>query len=194
MWVKLLVKTDAFKNGHKLTDSGIVSEADNDPASVGKLLCVVLPETVQIAILVCGDDSFTLRQRKLCDGLFIGAEILFLIPKIRLQNDPHDVMGFRVSPEELKRIEEAADSAYMTPSAYARACALRQKIQVVPGLEDAVHQLKKIGANLNQLTILAHEGQITAVKLDETNEALQSLFYPLIKIMERKPKDHGLDR
>ncbi len=95
-----------------------------------------------------------------------------------------DRITFRVSPEELKRIEEAADSAYMTPAAYARACALRQKVQVVPGLEEMVHQMKKIGANLNQLTVLAHEGQITAVKLDETNEALQSLFYPLIEIME----------
>ena len=112
-------------------------------------------------------------------------EILnFEIEVKRLKQKKEDRITFRVSPEELKRIEDAADSAYMTPAAYARSCALRQKIQVVPGLEDAVHQLKKIGANLNQLTVLAHEGQITAVKLDETNEAVQSLFYPLIEIME----------
>ena len=91
---------------------------------------------------------------------------------------------FRVTQEQYERIVEAAEKADMTPAAYARSAALRQKVQVVPGLEEMVHQMKKIGANLNQLTVLAHEGRISAPALDKAAEALESLFYPLTEIME----------
>ena len=91
---------------------------------------------------------------------------------------------FRVTQEQYEKICSAAEAADMTPAAYARAAALRQQVKTVPGLREFNHELKGIGRNLNQLTVLAHEGKIKTVYLNETDDALRSLFYPLMRIAE----------
>ena len=91
-------------------------------------------------------------------------------------------LTFRVTPEQYERIIAAAEAADMTPAAYARAAALHQQVKTVPGLTELNHELRGIGRNLNQLTLLAHEGRIGTVRLEETNEALRSLFYPLMQL------------
>lgn len=48
---------------------------------------------MQIAILICSNDSFTLCKDKVSDRFFTGAEILLLITLGCLQNDPHDPGG-----------------------------------------------------------------------------------------------------
>ena len=91
---------------------------------------------------------------------------------------------FRVTQEQYERIVAAAEAADMSPAAYARAAALHQKVKTVPGLKELNHELRGIGRNLNQLTLLAHEGRITTVRLEETDDALRSLFYPLLQLAE----------
>jgi len=91
---------------------------------------------------------------------------------------------FRVTPEQYEKIVAAAEAADMNLAAYARAAALHMKVRTVPGLSETLHQLKGIGRNLNQLAILAHQGKISAARLDEAVDALRSLFYPLLLLAE----------
>ena len=39
--------------------------------------------------------------------------------------------------------------------------------------------IKKIGNNLNQLTMLSHQGVINTVNLDETEESLTAIYWKI---------------
>ena len=93
---------------------------------------------------------------------------------------------FRVTPEEYETIKAKADQAHMSVSAYVRAAALRHKVVVVDGLKEHTHELKGIGRNLNQLTILAHEGRISAVDLDSVFSALEKNYIGLCKLADQE--------
>ncbi len=64
----------------------------------------------------------------------------------------------------------------MTPSAYIRAAAMRQKVVVVDGLKEMAHELKGLGRNLNQLTMLAHQGRLTAPDLHGMVQTLGRVY------------------
>lgn len=93
---------------------------------------------------------------------------------------------FRVTPEEYETIKAKADQAHMSVSAYVRAAVLRHKVVVVDGLKEHTHELKGIGHNLNQLTILAHEGRISAVDLDSVFSALEKNYIGLCKLADQE--------
>ena len=93
---------------------------------------------------------------------------------------------FRVTPEEYETIKAKADQAHMSVSAYVRAAALRHKVVVVDGLKEHTHELKGIGRSLNQLTILAHEGRISAVDLDSVFSALEKNYISLCKLADQE--------
>ena len=48
--------------------------------------------------------------------------------------------------------------------------ALNKKIFVADGLDEVAKQQKAIGRNLNQIAMLAHEGRLHSVRLDELIE------------------------
>lgn len=93
---------------------------------------------------------------------------------------------FRVTPEEYETIKAKADQAHMSVSTYVRAAALRHKVVVVDGLKEHTHELKGIGRSLNQLTILAHEGRISAVDLDSVFSALEKNYIGLCKLADQE--------
>ena len=93
---------------------------------------------------------------------------------------------FRVTPQEYETIKAKADQAHMSVSAYVRAAALRHKVVVVDGLKEHTHELKGIGRSLNQLTILAHEGRISAVDLDSVFSALEKNYIGLCKLADQE--------
>ena len=90
----------------------------------------------------------------------------------------------RLSPEELKSIEAKAETAHMALSTYIRACALRHKVVVVEGVKECASELKAIGRNLNQLTVLAHEGRIQLVNLDSVESALEKNYIGIQQLAE----------
>ena len=51
---------------------------------------------------------------------------------------------------------------------------MRHKVCVVPGLKEMVHEMKGIGRNLNQLTMLANAGTIHEVNLKDMDRRLRS--------------------
>ena len=90
----------------------------------------------------------------------------------------------RLSPEELNSIEAKAETAHMALSSYMRACALRHKVVVVEGVKECASELKAIGRNLNQLTVLAHEGRIQLVNLDGVESALEKNYIGIQQLAE----------
>ena len=90
----------------------------------------------------------------------------------------------RLSPEELKSIKAKAETAHMALSTYIRACALRHKVVVVEGVKECNSELKAIGRNLNQLTVLAHEGRIQLVNLEGIESALEKNYIGIQQLAE----------
>ena len=91
-------------------------------------------------------------------------------------------LTIRLTPEQHESICARAKTAQMTPSAYVRAVAMRHKVVVVDGLKEIAHELKGIGRNLNQLTVLANMGNITEVNLTETSAAMNKIYLALEEI------------
>lgn len=91
-------------------------------------------------------------------------------------------MTIRLTQEEYESICSRAENAMMTPSAYVRAATMRHKVTVVPGLKELTHELKGIGRNLNQLTMLANAGVIRTVNLAETEKQLNRMYIALSEV------------
>lgn len=87
--------------------------------------------------------------------------------------------AFRVSEKDLDTIKNKAKKAKMTVTDYITQAALGKEIIIIDGLPEIVTQLKKIGNNLNQLTMLGHQGLINTVKLDETEESLTAIYWKI---------------
>ena len=83
---------------------------------------------------------------------------------------------FRVTEEEYKRLEDLAYGSYRLISVYCRDCVFGKEINVIPGVDDAAKQLRRIGTNLNQLTWRVNEGTLTAVNLEEAKRELSKIF------------------
>ena len=60
----------------------------------------------------------------------------------------------------------------MTQREYLLMAAQGKTIYQIDELKPTLHELKAIGRNLNQLTLLAHQGRITTVNLTAATEAL----------------------
>lgn len=87
--------------------------------------------------------------------------------------------AFRVTEKDLDAIKSKAKKAKMTVTDYITKAALGKEIVIIDGLPEIVSQLKKIGNNLNQLTMLSHQGVINTVKLDETEETLTAIYWKI---------------
>jgi hypothetical protein len=87
--------------------------------------------------------------------------------------------AFRISQEDLDEIRKKAAQANMTVTDYFTTCALRKRIVIVEGLDPMFRQLKGIGGNLNQLTMLCRMGRITCPRLTEVTEGLAEIYSQL---------------
>ena len=90
----------------------------------------------------------------------------------------------RLTPEQYESIRAKAATAFLTPSAFIRAAAMRHKVTVVPGLKELARELNAVGRNLNQLVVLSHEGRIQAVRLDETIKMLYKIYDRMTELSE----------
>ena len=94
----------------------------------------------------------------------------------------------RLTPEQYDSITARAETAQMTPSAYIRAAAMRHKVVVVDSLKGFTHELKGLGRNLNQLTILANEGRLHAADLSSMVHALENIYTKLGELVEQEKR------
>ncbi len=92
----------------------------------------------------------------------------------------------RLSPEQFESIKSRADTAHLSLSSYIRAAAMRHKVAVIDGLPEITRELKGLGRNLNQLTILAHEGRIASPDLSHMTDALERCYAELHQLAEQE--------
>lgn len=94
-------------------------------------------------------------------------------------------LNIRISSEDLAEIKRRATSSTRSVSAYMTTMALGYTLVIVNETKEFLHELRKIGANLNQLVILAHQGRITCVDLYPTKEALNNVYSGFFSINKK---------
>ncbi len=94
-------------------------------------------------------------------------------------------ISIRCSQEEWNYYREQSNIADCSVSEYMRTCANGKQIIVVSGLKELVKQIAKLGVNVNQLTMLAHQGKIKEVDLFATNDTLKQVLKQLRKIAKK---------
>ena len=70
------------------------------------------------------------------------------------------VIAFRVTPAERRKIEAKVRQSGLCQQEYLLHAALETPILVVEDLKPLLSELRAWGRNLNQLTVLAHQGHI----------------------------------
>lgn len=102
-------------------------------------------------------------------------------------DDLKDYMfNIRISKDDLNKIKSNAEKANMTTSAYLINRALNDdKIIIIDDLRPLCYELRKIGVNLNQLTMLSHRGQLKCVNLTSMSEEVKALWQPLNLLTEK---------
>ncbi len=91
----------------------------------------------------------------------------------------------RLSEEELKYYADKAEEAGCSVSEYIRRSASGNEIRIIPGMKEMAKQVAKLGVNVNQLTILAHQGKIKEVDLFSTNDTLKQILQQLVKLNKK---------
>ena len=76
----------------------------------------------------------------------------------------------RCTDDEYERIHSKAERHKLSLSDFVLRAAMDKKIIVADGLDEVAKQQKAIGRNLNQIAMLAHEGRLHSVRLDELVE------------------------
>ena len=79
-------------------------------------------------------------------------------------------IAIRCTEEESRHIHELAERHGLKLNDFVMRSALGKKIVVANGIDEIVRQQKAIGRNLNQIAMLAHEGRLHSVRLDELIE------------------------
>ena len=90
--------------------------------------------------------------------------------------------SFWVTEGERKAIEKLATKTGMGDGEYLRTSALGKTIYQIEELKPILHELKCIGRNLNQLTMLSHQGVIRTVNLTATADAVGRCYQAINKL------------
>lgn len=116
---------------------------------------------------------------KLFPGRFFFLEVI---------NIKTERITFRMTSDELGKIQAKANKANMKISEYLRQTSLNNEIVVIEDLKEFTKELRGIGTNLNQLTILCHQGRITCPNIFTTQEKVNQIWQSLNLLMERTRK------
>lgn len=93
---------------------------------------------------------------------------------------------FRIASSDLEKIKSKAKKANMSVSSYIISSALDKDIIVIDEIQEFTRQLSKVGNNLNQLTVLCHQGRITNPNLSAIHNLLQDIYKFLISIRKNR--------
>lgn len=90
--------------------------------------------------------------------------------------------AFRIASSDLAKIRNKAEKANLSVTDFFTLSALGKNITVMDDLSPMISQLKAVGNNLNQLTMLANMDKIQVANLVETKSALEQIHNELAKI------------
>ena len=88
----------------------------------------------------------------------------------------------RCTDDEYERIHNKAQRNKLSLSDFVLRSAMEKKIVVADGLDEVAKQQKAIGRNLNQIAMLAHEGRLHSVRLDELLEQHKTITATVCEI------------
>ena len=88
----------------------------------------------------------------------------------------------RCTDDEYERIHNKAQRHKLSLSDFVLRSAMDKKIFVADGLDEVAKQQKAIGRNLNQIAMLANEGRLHSVRLDELLEQHRSVTAAVCEI------------
>ena len=103
-----------------------------------------------------------------------------------MNNKKDRAFTVRFTEEQFQHIREQSERAMMSPSNYIRAAAMRGRVNVILDGKSVARELKAIGNNLNQLTILSNMGQINAVYLEQVHEDLSRLYDAFFTLADKE--------
>lgn len=95
------------------------------------------------------------------------------------------MFAMRMSTADYDRIQNKAQLSGMTMTDFLTMSALGKEIIVVNGLDAVTVQLKAIGKNLNQLTVLCNMGRITCPDLTDTKRSFGAVFDSICGLMDK---------
>jgi hypothetical protein len=93
-------------------------------------------------------------------------------------------IGLRVTDTEYRQIERKAKKAKMNMSQYVSLQALERDIVIYEGLKEHTHQLSKLGTNLNQALILAHQGKLSTIDIQPIKREIHEIWQLLNSLTE----------
>ena len=91
-------------------------------------------------------------------------------------------INLRVTEKDYEKINKKAKKAKLNMSQYVSLSALDRDFVIIEDLKDLIHQLSKVGNNLNQLTMLAHQNRLKEINVRETQAVLKEIWELLNKI------------
>ena len=94
-------------------------------------------------------------------------------------------LSIRIASGDLDTIKQKAKQARMSQSDYVTRCCLGRQVVVIEDLKEVAKQLRAIGGNLNQLTMLANMGRVSIANLDGMTQELANASTALREIQER---------
>ena len=104
-----------------------------------------------------------------------------------LDNGNQGLIKARVTEQEkniiLSRFKESGLNNF---SRFVRNCCLNNPIIIIGDLKELTLELHRIGNNLNQLTMLCHQGMITAPDISEATTSLKKIYKELTDIKLNK--------
>ena len=93
-------------------------------------------------------------------------------------------ISFWASVAERNRILKAVKRTGMKQGEYLLMAAQGKTIYQIDELKPTLHELKAISRNINQLTMLAHQGRIKVLNLSEATDALTRNFIAINGLFE----------
>ena len=90
----------------------------------------------------------------------------------------------RMASADREKIRVLAAKAHMSMSDYVTACCLGKRIVVIDEQKELLRQLKGIGSNINQLTVLANMGKVQVIGLEKAAGELSEVSAALRAVME----------
>lgn len=95
-------------------------------------------------------------------------------------------LSIKLTQEDFDTIHRKAEQANKNITDYVLSCCLGKQIVVIPDMAEMLKQLRRIGNNLNQLTVLCNMGRVSATNLNETAQELAAISELLREVLERR--------
>jgi hypothetical protein len=91
---------------------------------------------------------------------------------------------YRLTEKDFKRVEKNAKKANLNLSQYLEKLSQEAQVLDFKELEEINYKLSKIGNNINQLTMLAHQGRIKTIDFTDFEKEFSGMWDELIKLTE----------